>query len=275
MAHALSIRASAWLVALGAAILTCGCASSPPPPSIDRTADLGRFFEGRAGAFVSIDLGSGEQVRVFPERCADRVSPCSTFKVPHALIALDLGVIADETVVFAWDGSPKAFPSWERDHTLATAIRYSVVWWFQRLAPMIGKERMQAALARLDYGNQDLSSPIDRFWLYPNSLRISPDEQARFLARLYRGETGFDPRAVVIVQRIIVLESTNGYTLSGKTGSGMDAQGRKVVNWFIGHVQAGDGAVVFACNVQDPQGMTGQVAQEAAQAILRELGSLP
>lgn len=274
MAFLRSLRAFIWVAAGIAAAGLAGCASSPPP-SIDRTADLGRFFEGRAGAFVSTDLGSGEQVRVFPERCAERVSPCSTFKVPHALIALDLGVIPDETVVFAWDGSPKAFPVWERDHTLATAIRYSVVWWFQRLAPMIGKERMQAALARLDYGNQDLSSPIDRFWLYPNSLRISPDEQAAFLARLYRGETGFDPRAVEIVQRIIVLESADGYTLSGKTGSGIDEQGRKVVNWFIGHVQAGDRSVVFACNVQDPQGMGGQVAQETALAILRELGSLP
>ncbi len=177
--------------------------------------------------------------------------------------------------MFAWDGTPEAFRVWERDHTLATAIEFSVVWWFQRLAPMIGKERMQAALARLDYGNEDLSSPIDRFWLYPNSLRISPDEQVRFLARLYRGETGFDARAVEIVERIIVLERGEGWTESGKTGTGIDGEGKRVLNWFIGHVRRGDREVVFACDVRSAEGLDGAVARKAAEGMLRELGWLP
>ena len=86
------------------------------------------------------------------------MSPQSTFKIPHALAALDAGVVTGADSAFAYDGSPQSFDAWRRDHTLATAMRYSVVWWFQRVAEKLGATREQDYLQRFAYGNADPSS---------------------------------------------------------------------------------------------------------------------
>ncbi|OLE78143.1 MAG: hypothetical protein AUF76_19870 [Acidobacteria bacterium 13_1_20CM_2_65_9] len=81
---------------------------------------------------------------------------------------------------------PRAYESWRRDHTLASAMRNSVVWYFQRIAEKLGMARERDYLKRFDYGNADPSSGLTTFWL-GQSLMISPDEQLRFLRRLYAG----------------------------------------------------------------------------------------
>ena len=53
---------------------------------------------------------------------------------------------------------------------------------------------MQARLSRLGYGNADISSGLDSFWL-GGSLRISPREQVALLARLAFGEGAVQPGA--------------------------------------------------------------------------------
>ncbi len=40
--------------------------------------------------------------------------------------------------------------TWKRDHTLATAMRHSVVWYFQRVATMLGNDRERVYLAKFD-----------------------------------------------------------------------------------------------------------------------------
>jgi len=42
-----------------------------------------------------------------PTRAGQRYIPASTFKVPHALFALDAGVVRDEFQVFEWDGEKR------------------------------------------------------------------------------------------------------------------------------------------------------------------------
>jgi beta-lactamase class D len=54
-------------------------------------------------------------------------------------------------------------PDWNRDHTLASAIRFSVVWYFQEIARRIGAARMQRYVDAFQYGNRDLSGGVDRF----------------------------------------------------------------------------------------------------------------
>ena len=50
--------------------------------------------------------------------------PASTFKIPHALIALETGVVADvDKEVIRWDGVPREIEEWNRDHTLRSAMR--------------------------------------------------------------------------------------------------------------------------------------------------------
>ena len=97
--------------------------------------------------------------------CATRLSPASTYKIPHALIGLETGVIT-ETTVEKWDGveHPNQ-PKWNQDHTVLSAMRPSVLWFFQAMAPRIGAARAHEWLKRFHYGNTDTSGPITQYWV--------------------------------------------------------------------------------------------------------------
>src|SRR4051812_36137484 len=59
--------------------------------------------------------------------CATRLSPASTFKIPHALVGLETGVVTTATV-YEWDGTPHPDqPEWEHSHTVLSALRPSVL----------------------------------------------------------------------------------------------------------------------------------------------------
>src|SRR5262245_60529795 len=117
-------------------LMALGRVHASPPPEADRAC------------FLLHEVGAGEVRRSPAEACGTRVSPQSTFKIPHALAGLDAGVIRDAASSFAYDGTDYPFESWKRDHTLATAMRYSVVWWFQRVARELGATREREYLAR-------------------------------------------------------------------------------------------------------------------------------
>ena len=91
--------------------------------------------------------------------------PASTFKIPHALIALQTGVVTDPDAMVLWDGIRMWSPAWERPHSLATAIRDSVVWFFQRTAVAIGRDRLHESLKSMRYGNTEVAGELTTFWL--------------------------------------------------------------------------------------------------------------
>src|SRR5688572_10275517 len=116
--------------------------------------------------------------------CTMRLSPASTFKIPHALVALETGVVTADTLE-KWDGTKYARqPKWMREHTVISALRPSVLWFYQRIAPRIGASRMAEWLAKFEYGNRDVSGPITEYWVN-GRLQISPMEQVMFLRRLF------------------------------------------------------------------------------------------
>src|SRR5581483_9500674 len=135
--------------------------------------------------FRLYEVGRG-LIRQHPSSsCGERVSPQSTFKIPHAVAALDARIVsADE--VMPYDGHPVDFAAWQHEHTLATALRYSVVWYFQELARRLGPDREREYLNRFEYGNRDASGGLTTFWL-GGTLAISPEEQEAFLLKLYAG----------------------------------------------------------------------------------------
>jgi beta-lactamase class D len=124
------------------------------------------------------------------ERAERRYTPASTFKLPHALFALDAGVVRDEFQVLAWDGEKRFLEAWNRDQDLRSSMRNSVVWVYQGFARTIGVQRERNYLESIDYGNADPSGGVDRFWL-DGALKISALEQISFLTRLYRNELPF------------------------------------------------------------------------------------
>jgi beta-lactamase class D len=222
-----------------------------------------RAAGSRGSCFLLYEIGKGETRRDPSTSCATRVSPQSTFKIPHALAALDAGVIGGADTLIKYDGRAVDFAAWKRDHTLRTAMRDSVVWYFQEIARRLGPERERAYLDAFAYGNRDASSGLTSFWL-GGSLAISPDEQQRFLLKLYANELPVQPRAIEAVKRILVQPRglvTNAagrhpfaqpwppdLILSAKTGSGPAGDGN-VVRWIVGQVTRGPRAWIFVSNV--------------------------
>ena len=99
------------------------------------------------------------------------------------------------------------FPYWNHDHTLASATRESVVWYFQELAARIGPERMQEYIDKIGYGNKDISGGLTTFWL-GSSLQISALEQVDLLNKLYSGQLPFSAANTAILQKNITLPRT-------------------------------------------------------------------
>jgi len=198
---------------------------------------------GFEGAFVLLDPENAVRHEVNPEAAGVGHLPASTFKVPNTLIGLETGVIPDVTFSLPWDGERRSITSWNRDHDLASAMKYSVVWFYQEVARRIGETRMQHWVDRLAYGNRNIAGGIDRFWL-DGELRISAREQVAFLARLERGEVPVSPANRKIVYEITTLESTEGYVFRGKTG--MTLEENVTVGWLVGSVQSSTGTVFYA-----------------------------
>jgi bla regulator protein BlaR1 len=241
-------------------------------PQGEVVVDLSRFFSAYPGTFVLLEP-SGRIVRHAKDRASRRLPPCSTFKIFNTLAGLEAGAVADESSAFKWSGEPKPIKSWERDHSLASAVADSVVWYFQEVASRVGLERMQLYIDRVGYGNRDLSGGLTTFWLGDHaSLEISADEQVAFLNRLYRDELPFSPRSMEIARRILVLEKTGEVELSGKTGSLLKG-GRFLLGWFVGRVKKGDASWVFAVNIEG-EGASGFEAKALAKDILHELNVL-
>jgi beta-lactamase class D len=263
-------KAAFLFLVLGAVLAAC---RAPAPELDDVTSqELAALFEGYEACFVLWDVAAGEYVTHNPERCAQRISPCSTYKIPHSLIALETGVVPDQHYVIEWDGTQYPVEVWNQDHTMASAVQNSVVWYFQTVASEIGEERMQAHLDAFDYGNRDISGGMTRFWL-GSSLEISADEQIDFLHRLDTGDLPVSARSMDIVKEVLVLEETESYVYRGKTGS-CAPPGRQPWGWFVGYVRRGDRAYIFATNIQGAEA-EGQKARQISEEILEYLGVLP
>ncbi len=208
--------------------------------------------EGLEGTFVLRDEATG-CTRTTNAAMANRgYRPQSTFKIPNALIALETGVIQGEHHLWKWDGAPRSLKDWEQDLELGGALRVSCVPCFQDVARRIGKDRMREYLHDFRYGNEDISGPIDQFWLDGGPLRITPREQTEFLHRMLSGELPVKKEHVELVWRLLELERGPGFTFRGKTGLGT-LDGR-AIGWLVGYVERDGHRWVYATFVQSLPG---------------------
>jgi beta-lactamase class D len=245
----------------------------PDPVTLVTRPDLARHFEavGFTGGFVAWRDGASEGVCV--GECDERRPSASTFKVPHALLALELVVLDGPEHLLPWDGETRSFESWNRDHTLRTAIRDSVVWYFQRLAPFIGRPRMQAGLERFAFGNATIGERLDAFWL-DGTLRISPREQVVFWHRLHDDAFDVRPEAREAVLAMTELARRGEVVMRGKTGW-YRVEGESNVGWLVGCVQSQERTCfATAIRADDPVDQSAFMAARhtVTDALLRELG---
>ncbi|WP_412025684.1 class D beta-lactamase [Burkholderia cepacia] len=232
----------------------------------------GKYFtEANAqGTLVVADLRGGKEV-VFVhdrERAAQRLSPASTFKIPHSLIALDAGVLRDEFQIIPWDGVKRPIDAWNRDQDLRSAVRNSAVWVFERFAKEIGREKEAAYMRKIPYGNA-LSSGAEPFWV-DGDLAISAQEQIAFLRRLYNNTLPFRVEHQLIVKDVLINEADRDWILRAKSGwSGK-------IGWWVGWVEWPDGPVFFALNIDTPNRMEDLPKREKiVRQVLRSLDALP
>ncbi|NIV21052.1 MAG: class D beta-lactamase, partial [Gammaproteobacteria bacterium] len=208
-----------------------------------------------------------------PQQCRLALSPCSTFKIANALIGLQTGAVSGPGHVREWDGVQHGRQDLNRDHDLASAMRHSAVWYFQDLARDVGEEPMRRWLAELDYGNQDISAGIDRFWL-GSSLKIDARRQMELLKELRHGTLPFRPEHQQAVRDMLAQDSGLAGALYGKTGSCAGGEGTPRHGWFIGWLDGGSernpSTTWFVINIRGEEAR-GSEARRIALELLADL----
>lgn len=199
--------------------------------------------------------------------------PASTFKIVNSIIALESGVVENDSTLFKWKGEKRALKIWEQDLLFREAFHFSCVPCYQDIARSIGEKRMNVYLDKFDYGSMQVdSTTIDRFWLEGDS-RISQFQQIDFLKRFYNAKLPISKRTESIMKRLMVIEENENYRLSGKTGWSI-RNGRNN-GWFVGYIEMGQQLFFFATNVE-PQAqfnmdMFSMIRKEITYKALRQM----
>jgi len=235
-------------------------------------------FEGFEGTFVLYDQNSAQYTIVNESRAMTRYSPFSTFKIPNSIIALESRIVSDVDQILTWDTLeyPKEdwWPqTWEGEHNLRSGIKYSVVPLYRTIASLIGTDQMQSYVTKFYYGNTDISSGVDNFWLN-GSLKISAHEQVEFLRKFYNGELSVSEHSINSVKSILIQDSEESYSLSYKTGAGStNIEKTEALGWLVGILEKKDNIYYFAMNIE------GKSFEEVltprlriTKTILREVG---
>jgi beta-lactamase class D len=176
------------------------------------------------------------------------IIPASTFKIPNSIIALETGVVKNDSDIFKWNGEKRKLKKWEKDLTFKEAFQVSCVPCYQEVARKIGVNRMKTYLKKLNYPGMVFDTlTIDNFWLQGKS-KISQMQQIDFLERLYFSKLPIAKRTENIMKNIMIIEKTESYTLSGKSGWGMR---NEIDNgWLVGYLETNNSVYFFATNVE-------------------------
>lgn len=234
--------------------------------------DFKRHFDkfGVDGCFVLYNQSDNEYIRYNSNLCDSGYIPASTFKIPHALIALEEKVINDTDEIIKWNGHEWPHKVWNQDQTLKTSMKYSCIWVYFGFAEKIGIDKYYDYVNKFDYGNKNLTGPPTRFWL-AGQFRISANQQIDFLKRFYNYDLPATKKSIDVVKDIIMLEQTDNYRLSGKTGGGRLSDSDDIM-WLVGYVEKDNKPYFYALNYRtDDWDKTNKGRYEITKDILREL----
>ncbi|MFI7107352.1 class D beta-lactamase [Nonomuraea sp. NPDC050227] len=236
--------------------------------------DLRTVFDtaGVRGTFALLDVSSKTTTVVDRRRAETPMVPASSFKVPHALVALETGAVKSPDEVIPWDGTPQPYPEWEKDMTMREAVHISNAAAFQVIARRIGLTRERQWLHRLGYGNQQTGTVVDRFWL-DGPLKISAVEQTRFMERLAALRLPASRANQRAVQDLILIEKKNGYALYAK--SGWQNAPNPGTGWWTGWVERGGRLYTFALNMDIAKDADAAKRATLARQLLYRLNVLP
>lgn len=221
---------------LPAALLLAVLFSACSDIRIKEHSEWKQYFDasGVEGCFEYYDNNKEIAHYYNKERCAQQMSPASTFKIFNSLVGLETAIAPDEQMVIKWDGVKNWNEDWNKDLTMAQAFKVSSYPYYRELARRIGREKMQHYLDTVQYGNMKMGDSIDQFWVN-DTLRISADEQVGFVKRLYHGELPFSERSQRIVRGMMLQKESSNYKLYYKTG--WYVSGKNNLLWVVGYVE--------------------------------------
>lgn len=202
--------------------------------------------------------------------------PASTFKITNSMIAIETGVVENDSTLFPWNGEPRRMDVWEQDLILKDAFHFSCVPCYQEIARKIGTTRMNKYLSKLEYGKMQVDTTnIDLFWLQGAS-RINQYEQIDFLKRFYQSELPISNRTEGIMKRMMIIEENEDYTLTGKTGWSITDDVHNT--WFVGYIENQQKTYFFATNVEPTQqsdmSQFPSIRKKVTMKALKQLGIL-
>lgn len=228
--------------------------------------ELSTDFHGFDGSFVLYDSQTGLWKIYRPELAVQRFSPASTFKIYSALHGLEKGIISPESSSMKWDGTPCAFPRWEQDQTLDSAMKDSVNWYFQNIDQLLGRTEISSFLKKINYGNKQISKDLKLYWA-DDSLKISAVEQVELLQNFYTNTFDCSEQNIQAVKDALRVGEFSGRTLYGKTGT-IRRNGRDISGWFVGFVETDDNVLYFAANIQSVDHADGSQAAAITRSVL-------
>lgn len=246
--------------------------------------DWTNYFDGINGTAVIYDSVLNSYQIYHQESALTRRSPCSTFKIISSLIALEHGIIEPDNSVRIWSGENFWNEKWNQDIDFADAFRSSCVWYFREVINEIGTATVTEELARLQYGNCDISDwegrlntnnsnpALTGFWL-ESSLLISPMEQTEVMERIFGNYTNYSEETINQLKQVMLLEEpvNDNISIYGKTGMGK-SQGIVVDSWFTGFADTVDKRIYFCVYLGESnhKDVSSTLAKEIAITIVSD-----
>lgn len=249
-------------------------------PFISEMAQAKDSSECNSGCtFVLFSENSGKYQFENEERANLRLPPFSTFKIANSMIALDIGVISGIEEKLTFDQKLYPIQNWWPDTwymeplNLRDAFAYSALPIYQSIAVQINDIRMKEYLHKFQYGNMDITSGIDTFWL-GESLKITAKEQVDFIRKLYSQQLPLTKKTFSSMKEIMLSEKTEKYKIYSKTGAG-HLSDHSFIGWYVGIVENNEGTHYFALSITGDS-FTDVIRKrtEVARKLLRNAGVL-
>lgn len=233
------------------------------------------------------DAATGATVVRTGDRCDERLTPASTFKIALSLMGFDSGILQDADRP-AWpykEEYQRWNELWKRTTTPRTWLGDSVVWYSQVLTQRLGARRFQDYVDRMNYGNRDLSGDPGRgnglttAWL-SSSLRISAVEEVAFVLRMIQHQLPVSRSAIDRTIAIMPLASTVGWQIRGKIGTGFRrlsdgaTDRERQVGWFVGWAERDGRTLLFARLLEDERPDPVNAGLRARDSLLGDWANL-
>jgi beta-lactamase class D len=215
---------------------------------------------GQADFYLLLDDGTTLQSVMRGLDVGERFNPCSTYKLPHALMGLEAGVIKADSIKRC---DPKECHDNHGSLDLKTAIQVSCVSWFRQLARALGKAREEALLARIGYPCKTITGPLDSFWL-SGDFRVSAYDQMAWIRRFYTEDLNVKPEHLATVRAMSFRSNHAGWRIFGKTGSSTESYG-----WFVGKLEKGFRRIFVTLFLEGDAPYMGLEAEGKIKALLQ------